>query len=112
MNEGSLEGVKDLPIRMLSDRILVLPDVETERRSKSGILIPANINISKRLSWAKVVAAGSNVRQLKLGDKVLYDPADRLEVELEAAIYVLLRERDVHGVLEEGLEPEAGGLYL
>ncbi|WP_055088799.1 co-chaperone GroES [Dermabacter sp. Marseille-Q3180] len=97
---------------MLHDRLLVEPDPEGERRSKSGILIPATVNVSTRLSWANVVAAGSNVRQVRVGDRVLFDPADRAEVELDAKVYVLLRERDVHAVYEDAHEGDVAGLYL
>ena len=97
---------------MLHDRLLVEPDPEGERRSKSGILSPATVNVSTRLSWANVVAAGSNVRQVRVGDRVLFDPADRAEVELDAKVYVLLRERDVHAVYEDAREGDVAGLYL
>lgn len=97
---------------MLHDRLLVEPDPEGERRSKSGILIPATVNVSTRLSWANVVTAGSNVRQVRVGDRVLFDPADRAEVELDAKVYVLLRERDVHAVYEDAREGDVAGLYL
>lgn len=101
-----------LPLRMLHDRLLVEPDPEGERRSKSGILIPATVSVSTRLSWANVVAAGSNVRQVRVGDRVLFDPGDRAEVELDAKVYVLLRERDVHAVYEDAPEGDVTGLYL
>lgn len=97
---------------MLHDRLLVEPDPEGERRSKSGILIPATVSVSTRLSWANVVAAGSNVRQVRVGDRVLFDPGDRAEVELDAKVYVLLRERDVHTVYEDAHEGDVTGLYL
>lgn len=97
---------------MLHDRLLVEPDPEGERRSKSGILIPATVSVSTRLSWANVVAAGSNVRQVRVGDRVLFDPGDRAEVELDAKVYVLLRERDVHAVYEDAPEGDVTGLYL
>lgn len=102
-----------LPLRMLHDRILVEIDKDSsERRSASGIVIPATATLGRRLSWAKVVAAGPNVRQLSVGDRVLFDPEDRAEVEVSSKDYILLRERDVHAVAEpEGRESELG-LYL
>ena len=102
-----------LPIRMLHDRVLVSADGEGgERRSTSGIVIPATAEVGKRLSWAGVVAVGQNVRQVQIGDRVLYDPEDRAEVELHAVMYVLLRERDIHAVASERLEDAGTGLYL
>jgi chaperonin GroES len=98
---------------MLSDRLLVLLDAESaERRSAGGILIPATTNVGRRLSWAFAVAAGTNVRHVKVGDRVLFDPEDRAEVELQGQTYILLRERDVHGVAQDGQRGDAAGLYL
>ena len=103
-----------LPIQMLHDRVLVVIDVESgERRSNAGIVIPATAKMGKRLAWAEVVATGSNVRSVQIGDRVLFDPEDRAEIELHGTAYVLLRERDIHAVASERLD-EAGatGLYL
>jgi chaperonin GroES len=104
-----------LPIKMLHDRVLVSLDAESsERRSNGGIVIPATAKMGHRLAWAEVVALGSNVRTMQLGDRVLFDPEDRAEVELHGAGYILLRERDVHAVAAERLEDTeaAPGLYL
>jgi chaperonin GroES len=110
---GPVAGAERLPIRMLHDRVLV--DVEGEageRRSSSGIVIPATAAVGKRLAWATVVAVGQNVRQVQLGDRVLYDPEDRAEVELGGTGYVLLRERDIHAVAAPRVEDGQTGLYL
>ncbi len=101
------------PIQMLADRILVqIPQAEGERRSKSGILIPATAQMSKRLAWAEVVAVGPNVRTMETGDHVLFDPEDRYEVEVRGDELIILRERDVHAVAAERLEEGSTGLYL
>jgi chaperonin GroES len=102
-----------LPIRMLHDRVLVKTDVsEGERRSGAGILIPATAQMGKRLAWAEVVAIGQHVRSVVIGDRVLFDPEDRSEVEVRGTDYVLLRERDVHAVASERLDDGSPGLYL
>ena len=98
---------------MLHDRVLAATDEdEGERRSTGGIVIPATAQIGKRLAWARVVAIGGHVRSIQAGDRVLYDPADRFEVELHGTMYVLLRERDIHAVASERLEDAGTGLYL
>ena len=98
---------------MLHDRVLVSTEHEAgERRSGGGILIPTTVAIGRRMAWAEVVAVGANVRSVKLGDRVLFDPADRAEVEVRGQDYVLLRERDLHAVAAEGLQAGSTGLYL
>jgi chaperonin GroES len=102
-----------LPIRMLHDRVLVrLEGAEGERRSTSGIVIPATASMGRRLSWAAAVGIGPNVRAITVGDRVLFDPDDRSEVELHGKSYVLLRERDVHAVAATRIESDGTGLYL
>ena len=102
-----------LPIRMLHDRILVDLDGESgERRSSGGIVIPATAQMGKRLAWAGVVAVGANVRTVEVGDRVLFDPEDRAEVEVRGHDYVLLRERDLHAVAAQRLQDGQTGLYL
>ncbi|MGW5239857.1 GroES family chaperonin [Monashia sp. NPDC004114] len=97
---------------MLHDRVLVSVESEGERRSGGGILIPATASVGKRLAWAEVVATGANVRQVQLGDRVLFDPEDRAEVELHGQDYILLRERDLHAVAAQRMEDGQTGLYL
>jgi chaperonin GroES len=111
----STASLDKLPIKMLHDRVLVRSDgAEGERRSSGGILIPATAQMSHRLAWAQVVAIGQNVRTVEIGDRVLYDPDDRAEVEVRGVEYVLLRERDIHAVAAERLGDSSGatGLYL
>jgi chaperonin GroES len=97
---------------MLADRLLVqIPSSEGERSSRGGILIPATAQVSKRLSWAEVVAIGPQVRNIEPGDRVLFNPEDRYEVEVRGEDYLILRERDIHAVASERIEGGTG-LYL
>jgi len=101
------------PIRLLHDRVLVRVDTESaERMSSSGIVIPATAAMGKRLAWGVVVGVGPHVRQIDVGDRVLFDPEDRSEVQLQDVEYLLLRERDVHGVAEPESAGRGTGLYL
>jgi chaperonin GroES len=102
-----------LPIRLLHDRVLVkLEGNEGERRSTAGIVIPATASMGRRLSWATAVGVGPHVRSIVAGDRVLFDPDERSEVELHGKEYVLLRERDVHAVAAQRVENDSTGLYL
>jgi chaperonin GroES len=115
-SDGTLDpmaGADDkLPIKMLNDRVLVrISERDGERRSSGGIVIPATAQVSKRLIWATVVAQGQNVRACEIGDKVLFSPDDRYEVEVQGEDYVMLRERELHAVAAERIEASTG-LYL
>ena len=100
-----------LPIKMLNDRVLVSVSDDGERTSSGGILIPATAKMAKRLVWATVVALGQNVRACEIGDKVLFSPEDRYEVEVQGDDYIMLRERELHAVAAERIEASTG-LYL
>ena len=101
-----------LPIKMLNDRLLVrVQNGDGERFSSGGILIPATAQVAKRLVWAEVVALGQNVRAAEVGDKVLFSPDDRYEVEVGGNDYIMLRERDIHAVAASRIEQHTG-LYL
>ena len=99
---------------MLHDRILVELDRESgERRSSGGIVIPATAAMGgRRLAWSRVVAVGPHARAVEAGDRVLFDPEERSEVEVGGEVYVVVRERDVHAVAAERLADESTGLYL
>ena len=106
-------GDGSLPITLLHDRVLVRQGGEDgERRSSGGIVIPATAQVGRRLSWARVVAVGPNVRTVSVGDRVLFEPEDRGIVELQGIDYVLLRERDINAVASEHQSTDGTGLYL
>jgi chaperonin GroES len=103
-----------LPIRMLHDRVMVQIDKEAgERRSSGGIVIPATAAMgARRLAWSRVVGVGAHVRSVEVGDRVLFDPEDKSEVEVQGELYVVMRERDIHAVAAERLGDSQTGLYL
>jgi chaperonin GroES len=99
-------------IRMTADRLLVVPSSEVEeRKSRSGIVIPATASSDRRLGWAEVVAVGPTVRNVEEGDLVLFALDTGYEVDIRGEEYLLLRERDVHAVASSRDEGQTG-LYL
>lgn len=99
---------------MTGDRLVVgLPD-NGERKSRSGLLIPATTAPApKRCMWAEVALVGPDVRAVKAGDRILFLPQAGLEVEMNGDEYLLLRERDVQAVASspDGKD-RAPGQYL
>lgn len=102
------------PIRMLHDRVLVSLDKDAgERRSSGGIVIPATAAMGgRRLAWSRVAAIGPHVRTVEVGDRVLFDPQEKSEVEVNGEDYILMRERDIHAVAADRLGDSQTGLYL
>jgi chaperonin GroES len=86
-------------VRLTGDRLVVQLPENGERKSASGLLIPATAAPApKRLAWADVRLVGPDVRVAVQGDRVLFLPSSGLEVELDGQELVLLRERDVQAV--------------
>jgi chaperonin GroES len=99
-------------IQMLHDRVMVKVETDAEeRRSSAGIVIPATVKMANRLVWGEVCGAGSNVRSVKTGDKVLFNAEDQYEVEVHGQIYLVMRERDLHAVATQQTD-HGTGLYL
>jgi chaperonin GroES len=101
-------------ITLTGDRLVVRDPDDGERKTATGLLIPATaVPAPKRLAWGEVTLTGPEVRVAKAGDRVLYLPSSGLEVELEGVDYVLLRERDVQAVSTAEVDADRGsGQYL
>ena len=98
-------------IRLTGDRLVVRLPNDGERKSRSGLLIPATAQPApKRCAWADVFLVGPDVRSAKAGDRVLFLPQAGLEVELNGEDFLLLRERDVQAVSSptDGKERQPG----
>ena len=98
-------------VRLTGDRIVVRIPEDSERRSRSGLLIPATAAPApKRCIWADVELVGPDVRIIKIRDRVAFLPQSGLEVEINGDDYLLLRERDIQAVAEttEGREAHPG----
>lgn len=106
------DGNTKLEIQLLHDRVLVRQSAEEgERRSGGGIVIPATAQVARRLAWGDVLGVGNNVRNVKVDDRVLFNPDDQLEVEIQGQAYLVMRERDIHAIASERTE-HGTGLYL
>ncbi len=104
-------------LRLTGDRLVVQLPENGERKSASGLLIPATAAPApKRLAWADVRLVGPDVRVAAKGDRVLFLPSSGLEVELDGQELVLLRERDVQAVssppASDARSQRAPGQYL
>ncbi|MDA8561913.1 co-chaperone GroES [Gammaproteobacteria bacterium] len=94
-------------IRPLSDRIVVQPR-ELETKSAGGIVIPDTADKDKPIEGT-VLAIGNGKYvdgqlqplQVKVGDNVLFGKYSGTNVKLNEEEYLVMREEDVMGVVEE-----------
>lgn len=95
-------------IRPLSDRVVVEPR-ETETQTAGGIVIPDTADKDKPIQ-GKVIAIGNGKfvdgkvqpLQVKIGDTVLFGKYAGTNIKLDNANeYLVMREEDIMGVLED-----------
>lgn len=80
--------------------ILVEPiELEKEEKTESGIVIAINANSSiiDRPSTGVIIALGSKIEDLEVGDTVIWPDTDGIDFEFRDGNFVLLREVSVIG---------------
>ncbi len=93
-------------LKPIGDRV-ILKVLETEEKTKGGIVIPDTAK--ERPQRAEVVAVGSGnvddkgervALEVQVGDKVIFGKFSGSEVKLEGEKYLLVRESDILAVIE------------
>ena len=80
----------------LGERLLV-KSVEESNTTASGIIIPDNAK--EKPNRAEVLAVGSEVEDVKVGDTVVYGKYAGTELSLDGENYIVLELGDVLGVI-------------
>ena len=95
-----------MPLQLLRDRILVLPDQARDDVTSAGIVVPASKGIiESRTQFGRsgtVVAIGADVDrdQLKPGDRILWGEFDFPQHTENGVRHLVLQDADVCGVIE------------
>ena len=96
-----------MKFRPLHDRIVVTR-IDAEEKTAGGIIIPDTAK--EKPSEGKVIAVGPGGRDesgklipidLKKGDRVLFGKWSGTEVKIDGVEYLIMKESDIMGVLEE-----------
>jgi chaperonin GroES len=99
--------MESMTIRPLHDRV-VIRRKEEERTSPGGIVIPETAKEKPILG--EVIAVGPGklndkgdrcILDVKVGDKVLFGKYSGTEVKLNSSEYIVMREDDIMGIVEE-----------
>ena len=102
-----------MKFRPLHDRILVRR-VETDERTKGGIIIPDTAK--EKPQEGEVIATGPGARNeqgeivaldVKPGDRVLFGKWSGTEIRLDGEDLLIMKESDVMGILEAGVAVKA-----
>jgi len=94
-------------IKPLGERV-VLKVIESEEKTKSGIVLPDTAK--EKPQMGKILAVGTGkvldngqkvALEVKVGDKVLFAKYAGTEVKLDGEEYMLLKENDILAIVNE-----------
>ena len=94
-----------MKMKPLGDRV-VLKQVETEEKTKSGIILPDSAKEKSQEALVVAVGPGKAVdgkltpMQVKEGDKVIYSEYAGTEVELDDEKYIIVGQDDIIAIVE------------
>ncbi|HEY5268401.1 MAG TPA: co-chaperone GroES [Candidatus Saccharimonadales bacterium] len=79
-------------IQPLSDYLVAQQEV-AETKTASGLFLTENAQ--EKPKTAKVLAIGKNIKQIKIGDRIIYKSYSTNDVKLGSDEYILVKEEDV-----------------
>ena len=80
------------PITPLADRIVAVRE-EAETQTASGIYLPDSSK--EKPVIAEVKAVGSDVKNVKVSDKIIYKEYSTTELKINGVEYLIVKEEDV-----------------
>lgn len=81
-----------IPIQPLADYVVAQAEAAATKTA-SGLYLPDQAQEKPKV--AKIVAVGKAVKELKVGDKIIYKGYSTTDVKLGADEYILVKEEDV-----------------
>ena len=81
-----------VPISPLGDYV-VAQELEVPTKTASGLYLPGGAQEKPKM--VKVVAVGKDVKQVKVGDQIIYKGYAQTDIKVEGVEYVLVKEEDV-----------------
>lgn len=97
----------DFKVKPLGDRVLIKEATESkEQTTASGIIIPISVHEDKSGKRGKVIAVGAGKIEegktvpltVKVGDKVLFQWGDKIQVDNEE--YYIVRETEILAIIK------------
>ncbi len=85
-----------IKFKPLKDRVFVSYTNELEKTA-GGLYIPDTAK--EKPQTGKVEAVGEEVKQIKVGDKILFDKYSGSKINIDNIEYLIVKEEDVLGIL-------------
>lgn len=80
------------PIKPLADRVVAVRE-KAASKTASGIYLPDGAK--EKPVMATVEAVGSDVKGIKIGDRILYKEYSTTEIKIDGVEYLIVKEEDV-----------------
>jgi chaperonin GroES len=102
-----------MQFRPLHDRVLV-KRIDEEQKSAGGIIIPDTAK--EKPMQGEIIAVGNGAKNdkgevtpldVKAGDRILFGKWSGTEVKLDGEEYLIMKESDIMGVLDNGASVKA-----
>ena len=81
-----------VPLKPLADRVVAVKE-EVKSKTAAGLYLPESAK--EKSSVAVVKAVGKEVKDLKVGDKIVYKEYSTTELKVEGTEYLIVKEEDV-----------------
>lgn len=103
--------MKNIPIKPLGDRVVIMPlsDEEKGGKTKSGIIIPETVN-KERSEEGVIVAVGPGrvgddnelvPMTVKKGQRVIFSKYGPDEIKIDGKEYLIVSEQQILAVIED-----------
>jgi chaperonin GroES len=87
-----------MKIKPLKDRVVVKYSEEEMEKTAGGIYVP---DVAKeKPQKGSVEAVGSEVKEVKAGNTVLFDKYSGSKIKLNDTEYLIIKEEDILGIIE------------
>jgi len=86
-----------VPIQPLADYVVAQQEA-ADTKTASGLYIPGNVQEKPKV--AKVLAVGKDIKNVKVGDRIIYKGYSTTEVKIGKDEYILVKEEDVLATLK------------
>lgn len=87
-----------VPLKPLGDRVIAQVE-EASNKTASGLYLPDGAKEKSKV--AIVAAVGSAVKDVKVGDKIVYKEYSTTEVKVQGQEYIIVKEEDILATLEK-----------
>lgn len=81
-----------VPIQPLADYVVAQAE-EAQTKTASGLYLPGGAQEKPKV--AKVVAVAKEVKNVKVGDRIIYKSYSNTDVKVGSDEYILVKEEDV-----------------